>query len=61
MVCHYDCDPERPTCLYDFTMKVIMFDYQAFSIPDLKEGIDIIENYFYPSEEENAERKKQMR
>ena len=27
MVQYYDCDSNRPTCLYDFTMKVIMFDY----------------------------------
>lgn len=47
MVKYFDCDPNRPTCLYDFTIKNIMFDYQAFSIRDFNWEKDVIEDYFF--------------
>ena len=55
MVTHYDCNPNRPTCLYDFTMKVLMFDYQAFSIKDFDADKEVIYDYFYCGENHTQE------
>lgn len=43
VVQHFDCSEEYPLCLYDFTLKQMMIDYQAFSmnIEEFK-----IEDYF---------------
>ena len=55
MVEHISCDPSTPLCLYDFTQKVVMIDYLAFTVPDL--GDDLIkEDYFYPSQEEEEQK-----
>jgi hypothetical protein len=41
-----ECDAETPLCLYDFTLKTIMIDYQAFSIKDFSQ-ILVDQTYFY--------------
>ena len=41
-----ECDAETPLCLYDFTLKTIMIDYQAFSIKDFSQ-ILVDQNYFF--------------
>jgi hypothetical protein len=52
-----ECDAETPLCLYDFTLKTLLIDYQAFSIKDFSQ-ILVDQTYFYgedypkPSNEE---------
>lgn len=50
LVRHYNCDRSRPICLFDFTLKSLVLDFQAFRIPDLKgynQDERIIQDYFY--------------
>lgn len=47
MVKYYDCDPERPICLYDFNLKTLMADQSVLSI---KDSIDINWDYHYSSD-----------
>jgi len=55
MVKYCHCDKNKPTCLYDFTMKVIMFDHQAFRIPDITYDncTDVKQDYFYSGADNN--------
>lgn len=46
LVAHMECNQDRPLCLYDFTLKSIMLDYQAFSLKDFSQ-IDVDQSYFY--------------
>lgn len=32
-----ECNPEHPLCLYDFTIKHVMTDYIAYSVPNLSD------------------------
>ena len=54
MVRNKSCDGDSPLCLYDFTLKAVMLDHLPLSMPDLGEEV-IIEDYFYPSDEESKE------
>lgn len=45
VVSHFNCDPEQPLCLYDFTIKHVMNDFIAYAVPNLFETQ--LEGYFY--------------
>ncbi len=49
LVKNFDCDLQRPVCLYDFTLKTLVLDFQVFRIKDYKsysQNENIIQDYF---------------
>lgn len=49
IVKHYDCDLQRPICLYDFTLKNLMLDFLVFRVNDIDsyQHSILITDYFY--------------